>query len=266
MCAILRGVIAGMAFLHETMGIAHGDLKPLNMLLHAGEVKLCDFGSSQLLQHDISELAFSATLPYMAPELLSHRPRDAPPPPGGMSDMLAGRAGGGSGLGSETLLDSRGSFGEGSGHGARLPSAVAMGPSTAIDVYSFGVCLWEMCERVYPWHVLLEAGRVEELKKRVGRRAERLDATRCPLAFRLILEACWRQEPHKRPTFGQLATIDLPAIGRGAAQAVRDCRALLWPDGTPSEWAGEQLDDEGPTESLESFGSEPLSAEGSAEG
>ncbi|KOO20995.1 protein kinase [Chrysochromulina tobinii] len=69
-CELLRGVVSGMAFLHDVMGITHGDLKPLNMLLRGNCVKLCDFGSSRLLQHDLSELAFSATLPYMAPELL----------------------------------------------------------------------------------------------------------------------------------------------------------------------------------------------------
>ena len=48
----------------------HGDLKPLNLLLHHGQIKLCDFGSSRLLRHDVAELAFTGTLPYMAPELL----------------------------------------------------------------------------------------------------------------------------------------------------------------------------------------------------
>ena len=74
-CELLRGVVSGMAFLHDVMGIAHGDLKPLNMLLCGNCVKLCDFGSSRLLQHDLSELAFSATLPYMAPELLARAAR-----------------------------------------------------------------------------------------------------------------------------------------------------------------------------------------------
>ena len=62
-CELLCGIVSGMHFLHEVMGIAHGDLKPLNMLLRDHCVKLCDFGSSRLLALDLSELAFSATLP-----------------------------------------------------------------------------------------------------------------------------------------------------------------------------------------------------------
>ena len=111
-------------------------------------------------------------------------------------------------------------------------------PGTAVDVYSFGVCLWELCVRVYPWHELLEAGRVEELKRLVGRRAVRLESETCPLPFRLIIEACWRQEPVRRPDFATLSKLDLSGIGRGSTQAVRQMRELLWPDGPP-EWAKE---------------------------
>lgn len=39
-----------MEFLHDSMGVQHGDLKPLNILLRGREIKLCDFGSSRLLQ------------------------------------------------------------------------------------------------------------------------------------------------------------------------------------------------------------------------
>jgi len=34
LASILGGVVNGMTFLHSTMGIWHGDLKPLNMLLN----------------------------------------------------------------------------------------------------------------------------------------------------------------------------------------------------------------------------------------
>ena len=48
---MLRGIVSGMQFMHSVMGVVHGDLKPLNLLLQRGQIKLCDFGSSRLLRH-----------------------------------------------------------------------------------------------------------------------------------------------------------------------------------------------------------------------
>jgi len=169
-CTVLRGIVSGMLFLHDTMGIQHGDLKPLNVLLREGEIKLCDFGSSRLLQHGHAELACTGTLPYMAPELLL----PSPPSGGATSANVAGQA---------------------------------------VDVYSFGVCLWEMCSRQFPWRKLLEQGMVHELKRRVGREGARpptdLGSQALPRPLLVLLEACWRQNPAERPTYRQLAALDL---------------------------------------------------------
>ena len=168
-CSLLCEVVSGMLFLHGTMGIQHGDLKPLNILLSGGTLKLCDFGSSRLLQFPTAELAFTGTLPYMAPELL-------------------------------------------------VPSKIVEAGSAdtaarAIDVYSFGICLWETCTRQFPWRQLLEQGMVVDLKRRVGIEGERppsdLSPQALPRPLRLLLAACWRQDPAARPTFAQLAELDL---------------------------------------------------------
>ena len=66
---MLRGIVSGMQFMHSVMGVVHGDLKPLNLLLQHGQIKLCDFGSSRLLRHDVADLAFTGTPPCIAPEL-----------------------------------------------------------------------------------------------------------------------------------------------------------------------------------------------------
>ena len=87
-CALLGGVISGMDYIHNVQGLLHGDLKPLNMLIKGQKVKLCDFGSSQLLRHAPADLASTGTLPYLAPEILrsavdepSDRPRAGDPAP-----------------------------------------------------------------------------------------------------------------------------------------------------------------------------------------
>ena len=38
-CGMLRGIVSGMQFMHSTMGVVHGDLKPLNLLLHQGQAR-----------------------------------------------------------------------------------------------------------------------------------------------------------------------------------------------------------------------------------
>jgi len=224
-CELLRGVVSGMAFLHDVMGITHGDLKPLNMLLRGNCVKLCDFGSSRLLQHDLSELAFSATLPYMAPELLvpaSSTASSTVPIPSAATASAAHGSADGEG---RSLA---GAAATAAPNAERLKAGLKAGSGVgyAIDVYSFGVCVWEICVREYPWHALLEAGKVDELKRRVGTLADRPEEAHddpIPITppLRALIEACWRQEPSERPAFRQLDTLDFEVISRGGPAALR---------------------------------------------
>ena len=171
-CALLGGVISGMDYIHNVQGLLHGDLKPLNMLIKGQKVKLCDFGSSQLLRHAPADLASTGTLPYLAPEILrsavdepSDRPRAGDPAP---------RAG-----------------------------------DPATDVYSFGVSVWEMCTRLYPWHSLLRRGSVDELKRRVAEGERPGESVGVALPLRLLIDACWRQTPGERPGFAALQELNI---------------------------------------------------------
>ena len=173
-CALLGGVISGMDYIHNVQGLLHGDLKPLNMLIKGQKVKLCDFGSSQLLRHAPADLASTGTLPYLAPEILrsavdepSDRPRAGDPAP---------RAG-----------------------------------DPATDVYSFGVSVWEMCTRLYPWHSLLRRGSVDELKRRVAEGERPGESVGVALPLRLLIDACWRQTPGERPGFAALQELNIEA-------------------------------------------------------
>ena len=208
------------------------------------QVKLCDFGSSQLLQHDLSELAFSATLPYMAPELLHPQPSAylphaaSPHTPSPHAYAYTPPGGHGHGANAHTppppppppppgrppATSSKERHG---GGGASTPSQqgsqqrASLGYGYAVDVYSFGVCLWELCFRKYPWHALLEAGDVEGVKQRVGVQGERPCALGASPSLTLLMEACWRQRPAERPTFQLLSQLDLEVVGRGGAPALK---------------------------------------------
>ena len=67
-----KQIAMGMEHLHRH-GVAHKDLKSQNVLLfeREGILKLCDFGSAQLLEHTATMIGPSGTYRWMAPEFSS---------------------------------------------------------------------------------------------------------------------------------------------------------------------------------------------------
>uniref|UniRef100_T1JCX8 non-specific serine/threonine protein kinase n=1 Tax=Strigamia maritima TaxID=126957 RepID=T1JCX8_STRMM len=74
---LMRQILDGLIFLHDRH-IAHLDLKPQNLLLTSafpqGDVKLCDFGISRLIQNGLDIREIVGTPDYVAPEVLSYEP------------------------------------------------------------------------------------------------------------------------------------------------------------------------------------------------
>ncbi|CAD8177815.1 unnamed protein product [Paramecium pentaurelia] len=63
-------ILKGLQFIHKK-GIAHRDLKPENVLINNNEVvKLCDFGSSKLINSQGQNTPYIVSRYYRAPELI----------------------------------------------------------------------------------------------------------------------------------------------------------------------------------------------------
>ncbi|KAL6063436.1 protein kinase [Balamuthia mandrillaris] len=63
------------------------------------------------------------------------------------------------------------------------------------DIYSFGIILWELITRQKPFaHIAFDYQVIEEIRK--GGRPKIPEDT--PLAYKLLIESCWMEEPEKR--------------------------------------------------------------------
>jgi len=87
--------------------------------------------------------------------------------------------------------------------------------SERIDVYSFGIVLWELATRDEVYAGLSAA----QVIARVANEGLRPPVPRaCPWAS--LMEACWHEDPAARPTFGQVLSA-LEALQRSAAERKR---------------------------------------------
>ena len=66
-----KQILSGLEYLHHTARVIHKDLKPQNILVDSNdEIKICDFGSAQLLDKGNCDFSSSAgTYAFMPPEL-----------------------------------------------------------------------------------------------------------------------------------------------------------------------------------------------------
>ncbi|KAA6393359.1 MAG: putative NEK protein kinase [Streblomastix strix] len=69
--------IASAIYLLHSVGIIHGDIKPSNVLIKDGKIKLADFGLARKLKVEKDQIEIhGGTILYLAPELLLHKTQE----------------------------------------------------------------------------------------------------------------------------------------------------------------------------------------------
>uniref|UniRef100_A0A0G4GWM9 Protein kinase domain-containing protein n=1 Tax=Chromera velia CCMP2878 TaxID=1169474 RepID=A0A0G4GWM9_9ALVE len=203
-------VARAMNFLHTCRPpIAHRDLKSLNVLL-AEPVRVSDeMPQAKVSDFGLSRFRSNAAAAYASNAIQRHRQ--------GLGEAVSGGTGGGA---AESLTTS----GAGTFHWM-APEVLSGRPySEKVDVFSFGVVLFELCSSALPY---------EELRDERGRplegpavgvavlRGRRPDLSRllggCPRRLRQLMQQCWATAPTERPSFEEVIEV-LSAVAEDQAQ------------------------------------------------
>lgn len=196
---LLSDVADGMSYLHCIHGSIHRDLKSANCLLarDAGgdyRAKVADFGLSRLLRRDedgtfvkvVESKERSETMNTITSTMDVHSPHHD-------VDL--------------TMT---------AGHGTPVYMAPELcckanhtvtSYSQKVDVYAFGMIMWEAQELVVPWSREFENRQftypIFQAVER-GDRPKVIHFKNAPDGFAKLMKRCWAQEPRRRPAFNKI--------------------------------------------------------------
>jgi len=92
-----------------------------------------------------------------------------------------------------------------------------------VDVFSFGILLWEMFALKIPFKGFNRYDYVERVCK--GPQMRPSTSIKCPSLTKSIIEECWNHDAKNRPDFERIATVirgDMNDITEGLHASVRD--------------------------------------------
>lgn len=237
----------GMLYLHtHSPPICHRDLKSSNLVVDDHwVVKVTDFGMSRILPEKIRDQTLEklaqpvppadrAVAPQRSPDrgANAESDRDSFMSHGSINtDMshqsaqgLAGAVRGGAAAGPEMTSN----LGTTAWCAPELLTASSTTRySVKVDVYSFGMVLWELWEKKRPFDELSNRFDIMDAI-RAGRRPA--ISVGCPPAYRSLVQRCWQAEPGRRPNFQYIVRYLKDELARVKRQRERQI-STSGPDG-----------------------------------
>ena len=203
-------VALGMKHLHKRQ-MLHRDLKSANVLLDEKlKAKVCDFGLSRVVRPVSRQVLVRSSFTGVT-RLLPHV--DGIEINDRLSSLSKTRI-------AVSISDVRGTMTKAAGTLLWMAPEVFRGDQNytrAVDVYSYGIVLWELATRETPWAAELpsdHSGFFDEMNRALqqGRRPGIPDAVRAEhSAFVAVMVQCWAGDPADRPTFAEVSR-DLAAV------------------------------------------------------
>lgn len=191
-CLVLQDVSEGMSFLHDEVGSIHRDLKSANVMLSTERGvlrgKVGDYGMSTFLPRQAAKASSS---PLREEDARQTATKSCELEDLQMTSLMTTRCGTVNWMSPEQIEH------------YRFPKFKY---SSKIDIYAFGIVMWEVLERNVPWADVSFAYKIFKLVKggdrpTISQSHRDVYGDEPPKGYLALMKRCWAQDPKDRPSF-----------------------------------------------------------------
>lgn len=213
----------GMLYLHSHQPpICHRDLKSSNLVVDDHwVVKVTDFGMSRIVPETVqdfdkgidAERESIGRNSFMDPSALEGSGSIMVPPSTANTSSLSAPSKGAQTTNTSSLgLEMTSNLGTTAWCAPEiLTSSSRTRYSVKVDVYSFGLVLWELWEKKRPFDEYTSRFDIIDAV-RAGKRPAISES--CPPTFKALIQRCWQAEPSRRPTMNYIVRYLKDELGR----------------------------------------------------